>query len=260
MKSTGLTTTAISLILGSTLIIIFNSLIPVNAANPFDFSFDPSETSKVVDATMGNQVNLRIFSMLLTISTLLIPLGLIGILRLSEKDDKKKLTTWGFVLAIISVTLWAITSGANLAFAGVISGIVSATNELNAAQSALAGATASKNMALVGQMTGAITGLQMAMMSLTITADTINAIGLASHQIATVIFLLANALLGLGMIQTKPLNNIVSKLLLIVGVIGFVILLIYPVSSEPGYALGGIVLTVLAVLWMIKGIIVYRLK
>ena len=62
------------------------------------------------------------------------------------------------------------------------------------------------------------------------------------------------------MIQTKPLNNIVSKLLLIVGVIGFVILLIYPVSSEPGYALGGIVLTVLAVLWMIKGIIVYRLK
>ena len=256
MKSTGLTTTAVSLILGSTLIIIFNSLIPVNAANPFDFSFDPSETSKVVDATMGNQVNLRIFSMLLTISTLLIPLGLIGILRLSEKDDKKKLTTWGFVLAIISVTLWAITSGANLAFAGVISGMVSATNELNAAQSALAGATASKNMALVGQ----ITGLQMAMMSLSITAGTINAIGLASHQIATVIFLLANALLGLGMIQTKPLNNIVSKLLLIVGVIGFVILLIYPVSSEPGYALGGIVLTVLAVLWMIKGIIVYRLK
>ena len=58
-------------------------------------------------------------------------------LKWFQKDDKKKLTTWGFVLAIISVTLWAITSGANLAFAGVISGMVSATNELNAAQSAL---------------------------------------------------------------------------------------------------------------------------
>ncbi|MFL2767573.1 MAG: hypothetical protein ACJ0DE_02215 [Dehalococcoidia bacterium] len=252
--------TALSLILGAVLITLFNSLIPVNAANPFSFSFDPSVSRDVVAATMGNQVNLRIFSMLLTISSLLIPLGLLGILRISENDDKRKFTNWGFVLAVISVTIWALTSGANLAFAGVISGLVSTTTQLTEAQNALAGAVASKNMALVGQMTGAVTGLQMAMMSLNITAGVINAISLATHQIATTIFLLANFLIGLGMTQTKALNSLVSKILVLFSILGFVTILLYPVSSNPGYAIGGIILTVIAILWIAKGLIIFKLK
>ena len=123
MKYSANKVTALSLITGAILITLFNSLIPVNAENPFSFSFDPSVSSDVVGATMGNQVSLRIFSMLLTISTLLIPLGLLGVLRIVEKDDKRKLANWGFVLAVISITVWSLTSGANLAFAGVISGL-----------------------------------------------------------------------------------------------------------------------------------------
>jgi len=73
MKFSANQITALSLITGAILITLFNSLIPVNAANPFSLSFDPSVSSDVVDATMGNQVSLRIFSMLLTISSLLIP-------------------------------------------------------------------------------------------------------------------------------------------------------------------------------------------
>ncbi len=260
MKYSANKVTALSLITGAILITLFNSLIPVNAENPFSFSFDPSVSSDVVGATMGNQVSLRIFSMLLTISTLLIPLGLLGVLRIVEKDDKRKLANWGFVLAVISITVWSLTSGANLAFAGVISGMVSTTTQLTDAQNALAGAVASKNMALVGQMTGAVTGLQMAMMSLNITAGVINAISLATHQIATTIFLLSNFLIGLGMIQTKSLNSLVSKILVLFSIIGFILVLIYPVSSDPGYAIGGIVLTVLAILWMAKGLIIFKLK
>tara|TARA_B100000530_G_scaffold327738_2_gene267840 strand:+ start:353 stop:1135 length:783 start_codon:yes stop_codon:yes gene_type:complete len=260
MKFSANQITALSLITGAILITLFNSLIPVNAANPFSLSFDPSVSSDVVDATMGNQVSLRIFSMLLTISSLLIPLGLLGVLRISEKDDKRKLTNWGFVLAVISITVWSLTSGANLAFAGVISGMVSTTTQLAEAQNALSGAVASKNMALVGQMTGAVTGLQMAMMSLNITAGVINAISLATHQIATTIFLLANFLVGLGMMQTKSLNSLVSKILAIFSIIGFILVLIYPVSSDPGYAIGGIILTALAILWVAKGLIIFKLK
>jgi len=119
---------------------------------------------------------------------------------------------------------------------------------------------ASKNMALVGQMTGAVTGLQMAMMSLNITAGVINAISLATHQIATTIFLLANFLIGLGMTQTKALNSLVSKILVLFSILGFVTILLYPVSSNPGYAIGGIILTVIAILWIAKGLIIFKLK
>ena len=260
MKFSTNTVTALSLILGAILITLFNALIPVNVANAFSFSFDPSVSSDVVNATMGNQVSLRIFSMLLTISSLLIPLGLLGILRLCEKDDKRKLTNWGFVLAVISITVWSLNSGVNLAFAGVISGMTSTTAQLTEAQNALAGAVASKNMALVGQMTGSVTGLQMAMMSLNITAGVINAINLATHQIATTIFLLANFLIGLGMTQTKPLNTIISKILVLFSILGFIVVLIYPLSSNPGYTIGGLILTVLAILWIAKGLIIIRLK
>ena len=178
----------------------------------------------------------------------------------NAKDDKRKFTNWGFVLAVISITIWALTSGANLAFAGVISGLVSTTTQLTEAQNALAGAVASKNMALVGQMTGAVTGLQMAMMSLNITAGVINAISLATHQIATTIFLLANILIGLGMTQTKSLNSLVSKILVLFSILGFVTILLYPVSSNPGYAIGGMILTVIAILWIAKGLIIFKLK
>jgi len=257
MKNMSAKTTALSLILGAILITVFNSLIPVNAANPFSFSFDPSVSSEVIKATMGNQVTLRITTMLLTISTLLIPLGLLGI---TEKEDTKRFVNWGLILAVISITVWALTSSANLAFAGIISGITSVTKQLAEAQGALVGATASKNMALVAQMTGAITGINMGIMSLNISAGVINAIGIATHQIATMIFLIANVFLGLGMSQSKHLNSLLSKLLIGIGVLGFITILIYPLSSNPGYGIGGILLTLIAVIWLLIGIRILRIQ
>ena len=257
MKNMSAKTTALSLILGAILITVFNSLIPVNAANPFSFSFDPSVSSEVIKATMGNQVTLRITTMLLTISTLLIPLGLLGI---TEKEDTKRFVNWGLILAVISITVWALTSSANLAFAGIISGITSVTKQLAEAQGALVGATASKNMALVAQMTGAITGINMGIMSLNISAGVINAIGIATHQIATMIFLIANVFLGLGMSQSKHLNFLLSKLLIGIGVLGFITILIYPLSSNPGYGIGGILLTLIAVIWLLIGIRILRIQ
>jgi len=257
MKNMSTKTTALSLILGAILITVFNSLIPVNAANPFSFSFDPSVSSEVIKATMGNQVTLRITTMLLTISTLLIPLGLLGI---TEKEDTKRFVNWGLILAVISITVWALTSSANLAFAGIISGITSVTKQLAEAQGALVGATASKNMALVAQMTGAITGINMGIMSLNISAGVINAIGIATHQIATMIFLIANVFLGLGMSQSKHLNSLLSKLLIGIGVLGFITILIYPLSSNPGYGIGGILLTLIAVIWLLIGIRILRIQ
>jgi len=257
MKNMSAKTTALSLILGAILITVFNSLIPVNAANPFSFSFDPSVSSEVIKATMGNQVTLRITTMLLTISTLLIPLGLLGI---TEKEDTKRFVNWGLILAVISITVWALTSSANLAFAGIISGITSVTKQLAEAQDALVGATASKNMALVAQMTGAITGINMGIMSLNISAGVINAIGIATHQIATMIFLIANVFLGLGMSQSKHLNSLLSKLLIGIGVLGFITILIYPLSSNPGYGIGGILLTLIAVIWLLIGIRILRIQ
>tara|TARA_B110000263_G_C15267196_1_gene491692 strand:- start:626 stop:1408 length:783 start_codon:yes stop_codon:yes gene_type:complete len=260
MKNMSTKTTALSLILGAILITVFNSLIPVNAANPFSFSFDPSVSSEVIKATMGNQVTLRISTMLLTISTLLIPLGLLGIVRMTEKEDTKSFTNWGLLLSVIAITVWALTSGANLAFAGVISGITSATKQLAEAQGALAGATASNNMALVAQMTGAIAGINMGIMSLNISAGVINAIGIATHQIATMIFLIANVFLGLGMNQSKNLNSLLPKLLIGIGILGFITVIIYPLSSNPGYGLGGIILTLIALVWLLIGIRILRIR
>ena len=61
MKFSANQITALSLITGAILITLFNSLIPVNAANPFSLSFDPSVSSDVVDDQSSTQHELPLW-------------------------------------------------------------------------------------------------------------------------------------------------------------------------------------------------------
>ena len=79
-------TTGILLIVGPILTILFNSLNPVNAANPFSFTFSPDKIEGVRSALSGNESNSQLFGILLTLSILLIPLSIGGISRICQDD------------------------------------------------------------------------------------------------------------------------------------------------------------------------------
>ena len=220
-------TTAILLIVAPILVILFNSLAPVNSANAFDFGFSPDDAMASIGALSGNESNAQVFGILLVISSLLIPLGVSGIARICQDDPGRKWAAFGFMCTVISVAIWAVTNGVSAAMA-------SAVSEMNAAT------TAGQAAAL-----GAAAGIM-------------NGIALGSHQMATMIFMIGNLSIGIGMSFSGAFNSILSRLIALAGLVSTILVLIFPVSSDPGFAIVGILFLVIGILWLLTGVTMLR--
>ena len=220
-------TTAILLIVAPILVMLFNRLSPVNAANAFDFGFSPDNTAAVISAVSGNESNAQLFGVLLVISSLLIPLGVSGIARICQDDPGRKWAAFGFVCTVISVAIWAVTNGVSAAMA-------SAVLDMNAAT------TAGQAAAL-----GAAAGIM-------------NGIALGSHQMATMIFMIGNFSLGIGMSFSGAFNSILSRLIALAGLVSTILVLVFPLSSDPGFAIVGILFLVISILWILTGVTMLR--
>ena len=181
-------TTAILLIVAPILVILFNSLGPVNSANAFDFGFSPDNIADVITAVSGNESNAQLFGVLLVISSLLIPLGVSGISRICQDDPGRKWAAFGFMCTVISVAIWAVTNGITAAMTEAISS--TGGPNLLAALGA-------------GGATAATAGAPIAIM---------NGIALGSHQMATMIFMIGNFSLGIGMSSSGAFNSILSSM------------------------------------------------
>ena len=223
-------TTGILLIVGPILTILFNSLNPVNAANPFSFTFSPDKIEGVRSALSGNESNSQLFGILLTLSILLIPLSIGGISRICQDDPGRKWASFGFVLSVVAVAIWAVSNGVGLALATAVS-------NWNVADAAQAQQTAS---------------------ALAISAGVMNAIVLGAHQMATTIFMVATMSLGIGMSMSGAFNSLISRLIAIGGLAGLVLVLAFPVSSDPGFGIVGIIFLVIAIKFVIAGVTVLR--
>ena len=220
-------TTAILLIVAPILVILFNSLAPVNSANAFDFGFSPDDAVASIGALSGNESNAQVFGILLVISSLLIPLGVSGIARICQDDPGRKWAAFGFMCTVISVAIWAVTNGVSAAMA-------SAVSDMNAAT------TAGQAAAL-----GAAAGIM-------------NGIALGSHQMATMIFMIGNLSIGIGMSFSGAFNSILSRLIALAGLVSTILVLIFPVSSDPGFAIVGILFLVIGILWLLTGVTMLR--
>ena len=220
-------TTAILLIVAPILVILFNSLAPVNSANAFDFGFSPDDAMASIGALSGNESNAQVFGILLVISSLLIPLGVSGIARICQDDPGRKWAAFGFMCTVISVAIWAVTNGVSAAMA-------SAVSDMNAAT------TAGQAAAL-----GAAAGIM-------------NGIALGSHQMATMIFMIGNLSIGIGMSFSGAFNSFLSRLIALAGLVSTILVLIFPVSSDPGFAIVGILFLVIGILWLLTGVTMLR--
>ena len=217
-------TTAILLIVAPILVILFNSLGPVNSANAFDFGFSPDNTAGVIAAVSGNESNAQLFGVLLVISSLLIPLGVSGISRICQDDPGRKWAAFGFICTVISVSIWAVTNGITAAMADAVSSF---------GQASAAGAA----------------GAAIAIM---------NGIALGSHQMATMIFMIGNFSLGIGMSSSGAFNSILSRLIALTGLVSTILVLVFPLSSDPGFAIVGILFLVISILWILTGVTMLR--
>ena len=222
-------TTAILLIVAPILVMLFNRLSPVNAANAFDFGFSPDNTAAVISAVSGNESNAQLFGVLLVISSLLIPLGVSGIARICQDDPGRKWAAFGFTCTVISVAIWAVTNGITAAMAEAIS---------NGGQNLLAALGA-------GGATAAAAATPIAIM---------NGIALGSHQMATMIFMIGNFSLGIGMSFSGAFNSILSRLIALAGLVSTILVLVFPLSSDPGFAIVGILFLVISILWILTGV------
>lgn len=237
-------TTGILLIVGPILTILFNSLNPVNAANAFSFTFSPDKIEGVISALSGNESNSQLFGILLTLSILLIPLSIGGISRICQDDPGRKWASFGFVLSVVAVAIWAVSNGVGLALATAVS-------NWGDAMSSVAIATKAGNAAGAAQA-------QQAAGALAISAGVMNAIVLGAHQMATTIFMVATMSLGIGMSMSGAFNSLISRLIAIGGLAGLVLVLAFPVSSDPGFGIVGIIFLVIAIKFVIAGVTVLR--
>ena len=219
-------TTAILLIVAPILVMLFNSLGPVNAtAGLLNFTFTP-DTQAVIGAMKGNESNAQLYGVLLVISSLLIPLSVSGIARICQDDPGRKWAAFGFMCTVISVAIWAVTNGVTAAMAD-------ATSSYH--QASTAGAVAVAGAA----------GAAIAIM---------NGIALGSHQMATMIFMIGNFSLGIGMSFSGAFNSILSRLIALAGLVSTILVLVFPLSSDPGFAIVGILFLVISILWIFTGV------
>ena len=223
-------TTAILLIVAPILVMLFNSLGPVNAtAGLLNFTFTP-DTQAVIGAMKGNESNAQLYGVLLVISSLLIPLSVSGIARICQDDPGRKWAAFGFMCTVISVAIWAVTNGVTAALADAASSYH---------QASAAGAAAAAGVA----------GAAIAIM---------NGIALGSHQMATMIFMIGNFSLGIGMSFSGAFNSILSRLIALAGLVSTILVLVFPLSSDPGFAIVGILFLVISILWILTGVTMLR--
>jgi len=223
-------TTAILLIVAPILVMLFNSLGPVNAtAGLLNFTFTP-DTQAVIGAMKGNESNAQLYGVLLVISSLLIPLSVSGIARICQDDPGRKWAAFGFMCTVISVAIWAVTNGVTAALADAASSYH---------QASAAGAAAAAGAA----------GAAIAIM---------NGIALGSHQMATMIFMIGNFSLGIGMSFSGAFNSILSRLIALAGLVSTILVLVFPLSSDPGFAIVGILFLVISILWILTGVTMLR--
>jgi hypothetical protein len=223
-------TTAILLIVAPILVMLFNSLGPVNAtAGLLNFTFTP-DTQAVIGAMKGNESNAQLYGVLLVISSLLIPLSVSGIARICQDDPGRKWAAFGFMCTVISVAIWAVTNGVTAALADA---------SLSYHQASAAGAAAAAGAA----------GAAIAIM---------NGIALGSHQMATMIFMIGNFSLGIGMSFSGAFNSILSRLIALAGLVSTILVLVFPLSSNPGFGIVSILFLVISILWILTGVTMLR--
>jgi hypothetical protein len=85
-----------------------------------------------------------------------------------------------------------------------------------------------------------------------------NGIALGSHQMATMIFMIGNFSLGIGMSTSGAFNSILSRLIALTGLVSTILVLVFPLSSDPGFAIVGILFLVISILWILTGVTMLR--
>ena len=172
----------------------------------------------------------------------MLPLSIGGIARICQDDPGRKWASFGFVLSIVAVAIWAVSNGISLALATAVS-------DWGDAMAATAMATQAGNAAGAAQA-------QQAAGALAISAGVMNAVVLGAHQMATTIFMVGTLSVGVGMTMSGAFNSIISRLIALGGLV--VLVLLYPVSSDPGFAIVGIIFLVLAIKFVVAGVTIIK--
>ena len=215
-----------SLIIGPILVVVFNFLLPTNGIEPIN----PEDSDAYIKALGDDAGIVQIYAVAILLGIILYTRAIIGLWRIAPEGQSRYRMTIGVLGAVSALALWAIVLGITLAETSIAEKIGDAV---------AAGA--------VDQATSA-----------TIIAKALHAALFGVYQTATYVAYIALIPLGGGLALSGILRKEWGWVVALIGAATVILTSIFPVKTEEGVMLFGIMAVIWGVVFLAMGIQIAR--
>ncbi len=229
-----------SLIIGPLLVVVFNFLMPTNGVEPIN----PEDSDKYI-AALGDDAGItQVYAVIILLGIILYTRAIVGLWRIAPEGSSRYRMTIGVLGAVSALALWAIVLGLTLAETSIAEKLGEATA---GAQAAAAAGAAEQAAAAAEQATAA-----------TIIAKAIHASLFGVYQTATYVAYIALIPLGGGLAISGIVRKEWGWAISLVGLATIVLTSIFPVKTEEGIMLFGIMAVIWGVVFLAMGLQIAR--
>ncbi|MDA1280367.1 MAG: hypothetical protein O3B95_10085 [Chloroflexi bacterium] len=222
-----------SLVIGPILVVIFNFLLPTNGVDPVN-----PEDSKTFIAELGANADVaQIYMVIILLGIILYTRAIIGLWQVTAQNGvAQQRMGIGVLGGVAALSLWAVVIGLGLAEASVADKVVAATA---GAQAGVAGAA--ESAAAAGTV-----------------ASALHAAFFGIYQAATYVAYIALIPLGGGLAVGGIVRKEWGWAISLIGVATLILTSIFPVKTEEGIMIFGIIAVIWGVVFLAMGLQIMR--
>ncbi len=221
-----------SLIIGPILVVVFNFLLPTNGITPIN----PEDSDKFL-AELGKNADIaQIYEVIILLGLILYTRGLIGLWRIAPEGSSRYRLGVGLMGSVSALALWAVVLGLGLAEASVADKLATA---MAGAQAGVPGAAESAAGA-------------------TLIAKTLHAGFFGVYQTATYVAYISLIPIGGGLAISGILRKEFGWAISLIGVATIALTSIFPVKTEEGIIIIGIMALIWGVAFLASGLQIAR--
>ena len=221
-----------SLIIGPILVVVFNFLMPTNGIDPIN----PENSDAYIKALGDDSGIAQIYAVIILFGIILYTRGIIGLWRIAPEGDSRYRLGIGVLGGTSALALWAIVIGLTLAETSVADKLGTAIAD---AQAGVAGAAEAAAGA-------------------TVIAKALHAGLFGAYQVATYVAYISLIPLGGGLAISGIVRKEWGWVISLVGLATIVLTSIFPVKTEEGVMLFGIMALIWGVVILALGLQIAR--
>ncbi|MDG0866152.1 hypothetical protein [Candidatus Lucifugimonas marina] len=221
-----------SLIVGPLLVIIFNFLMPTNGIEPIN----PEDSDSYIKALGDDAGIVQVYTVIILLGIILYTRAIIGLWRIAPEGQSRYRMTIGVLGGVSALSLWAIVLALTLAETSIAEKLATATA---GAQAGVAGAA---------EQAGAAT----------IIAKSIHAALFGVYQTATYVAYISLIPLGGGLAISGIIRKEWGWAIALIGAATVILTSIFPVKTEEGVMLFGIMALIWGIVLTVMGIMIAK--